>query len=149
MGEPLQVRLPSTEEVRQAQHDMAQILHGFAEGKPLDILNYHVRVTIGLYDGVPKLFLDEHQRYDLAVPAEARLAFATLLSRVGVDVMEATEGEAAGRLRRCPAPAPRQQEPCGKWFIGRPNRQYCSPVCQNRAGTRRARQPERPKHIRR
>jgi hypothetical protein len=142
-GEPLQTRLPSVEEVRDAQHDMAQILRSFAAGKPLDVLKYQVRVTIGLYDGIPKLFRDEHQRYDLAVPAEACLAFAQLLSRVAVDIMDKNEGEAAGMLRQCPAPAPRQQAPCGTWFIGRPNRQYCSPLCQNRAGTRRARQPKR------
>jgi hypothetical protein len=148
VGEPLQTCLPSAEEVRQVQHGMAQILHSFVKGETFDILNYHVRVFIGLYDGIPKLFHDEHQRYDLSASAEACLAFATLLSRVGVKAVEDTEGEAEGLLRQCPAPAPRQHEPCGTWFIGRPNRQYCSPLCQNRAGTRRARQPKRPKHRR-
>lgn len=152
VGEPSQTRLPSVEEVRQAQQDMARILDSFVKGETFDILDYHVRVFIGLYDGIPKLFRDEHQRYNLSVSVEACLAFATLLSRVGVAAMERTEGEAAGMLRQCPAPAPRQHEPCGVWFIGRPNRQYCSPLCQNRAGTRRARQPKRtakrPKHVR-
>jgi hypothetical protein len=148
VGKPLETLLPSVEEIRYAQQEMAQILHSFARDERLDILSYQVRVFIRLYDGIPKLFQDEHQRYNLAVPDEARLAFATLLSRVGVDVMKPREGEAPGGLRRCPAPAPRQQEPCGKWFIGRPNREYCSPLCQNRAGTRRARQPKRRKQIR-
>ncbi len=34
-------------------------------------------------------------------------------------------------------------EKCGRWFLGRPNRRYCSLTCQSRAGARLARAPER------
>jgi hypothetical protein len=47
-------------------------------------------------------------------------------------------------LKECPAPKPRSRkgETCGRWFVGRPNQTYCSPLCQNRATTRSARQKQ-------
>jgi hypothetical protein len=47
-------------------------------------------------------------------------------------------------IQACDAPKPRTQEPCGRLFLGKGNRQYCSPVCQNRAGTRRFRTHQQP-----
>ncbi len=34
---------------------------------------------------------------------------------------------------------PRARDACGCWFVGRPNATYCSPNCQNLAGTRKSR----------
>jgi hypothetical protein len=48
-------------------------------------------------------------------------------------------------IKTCPAPKLRSRtgEVCGRWFIGRPNQTYCSPLCQNRATTRASRQKQR------
>jgi len=44
-------------------------------------------------------------------------------------------------VRVCQAPKAwgKAGELCGRWFLGRPNRRYCSLTCQSRAGARKVR----------
>ena len=44
-------------------------------------------------------------------------------------------------VRVCEAPKAwgKAGERCGRWFLGRPNRRYCSLTCQSRAGARKVR----------
>lgn len=42
-------------------------------------------------------------------------------------------------IKSCPAPKPRSDEPCNKWFVGRPDQVYCSTQCQVRVGSRATR----------
>jgi len=50
-------------------------------------------------------------------------------------------GHARHPLKSCGAPKAggKPGERCGRWFVGRPNRYYCSLTCASRVTTRRAR----------
>jgi hypothetical protein len=51
-------------------------------------------------------------------------------------------GAQGHRVKRCAAPKHVRSgdvEACGRWFVGRPNRNHCSPACANLASTRVAR----------
>lgn len=72
-------------------------------------------------------------------PDRAALTLADLIEREGTLIKE------------CPAPLPRDEEICGKWFVAtRPRMEYCSRACQSRASTRAAREgTETPAETRR
>ena len=137
---PTKAPLPSVEELYQGQYVIKKMLESFAHGEQHDIHSYDVKISITLRNGVPMLSQDKHEHSDASFPSRLRLSFAKALRQIGYEALQVAQGEPPPVLRRCPAPAPRRQEPCGKWFVGRPNRQYCSPLCKNRAGTRRVRQ---------
>lgn len=134
-----ELRLPSAPATAAAQARVAEILRNF--------------VTSG------RALIADRGRYWIERPG--RLVFEPLAASsvpVPVDswtVRAALElgrllGEAGDRVRICTAPkrtARGPAEPCGRLFVGRPNRLYCSTPCGNRATTYRARHGERREEI--
>jgi hypothetical protein len=134
-GSP-EVPLPSEAQLRTAQRAFAEMIESILVGKAVHLGYYALEVRVSVRDGIPSLieFLDIGALPD---EGQAQYAFARLLSRVGRDFCDA--GYEGPLIKACRAPKPRRKEPCGKWFVGRPNQRFCSPHCQNRAGSRASR----------
>lgn len=76
------------------------------------------------------------------VPPEVVLHHQDDLSRISellYDVLELLQ-QFVSNLHECPAPKPRSDEICGKWFVGRSDQRFCSSTCQVRQATREMRE---------
>jgi hypothetical protein len=134
-GDP-DVELASDLQMKIIQARFVDMIQHILAGRPVELGTYMLDVRISVHHGRP--WLIEH--VDLgALPDEGQVpyAFARVLDRVSRDLLD--EGYEGPFIKVCPAPKPRRKELCGRWFIGRPNRMYCSPHCQNRATTRASR----------
>jgi CGNR zinc finger len=118
---PVSLNMFSTEsDTRNAQAELKEALRKYGSQQNLDVrLQTHYCCTFlptkqGGFRGCWGSYVDGY------VP-KAQKRFFDLLALRG------------DRLKRCPAAA------CGRWFVGRPNKKFCSPQCQNRTNVRRFR----------
>jgi hypothetical protein len=135
-GDPEAMTLASDAQLRQTQQAFQRMIRSIMEGQTYHLGVYTLEVWISVRDERPWLI----EQFDVgALPDEvqAQYTFARLLDRVSRDLLD--EGYQGPLIRSCPAPQRRRKELCGRWFVGRPNRLYCSPHCQNRATTRASR----------
>jgi hypothetical protein len=142
------VELPTDQEIREIQQDFREIIAKVWRGESVWIGRYDTEIYLMPIKGKLHL-IEDKQLITLSDPRQARYVFALLLDHVGRDFREA--GYDGPIIKACRAPKPRVRtgEDCGRWFVGRPNQVYCSPLCQNRASTRSFRADQRRKRRRR
>ena len=134
--------VPSAQDIRQAQDIVKSTLDAIAKDEPLPLLQTQVRHELRPTPNGPMLFTFEDYESPSTLPFPKAVAFhlARLIDRISHKTMEMTQGKGPTRLKQCAAPTPRQNTLCQRWFLGRPSQRYCSPLCQNRAGSKRFRQ---------
>jgi hypothetical protein len=138
VGQSNEVALPSVEELDAAQAGFSQIIACVVKGE--DILVGHYAVTLTLRAKNGRAHLSEGLNLkEVTVPEQARYGLARVLGELDRALMEA--GYLGPIIKACPAPKVRgaDAEPCGRWFVGRPNQVYCSSQCQTRAASRATR----------
>jgi hypothetical protein len=130
--------LPTIEELHAAQGEFTPIIGGVVQGESRTLGPYPATMHIRAQNGraTVRELLDLKQ---VSLPLQAGYALGRLLGELDRDLMAA--GYLGPVIKVCPAPQARgtAAEPCGRWFVGRPNQVYCSSQCQNRAATRATR----------
>jgi hypothetical protein len=124
------VELPSDDEMREIRQALHEMVEAFLAGRRFTIGEYYTRPELIEFPDGPRLI--ETGKYDMPRPSLARYILAGAIAEM------ARQGL---RIKTCHAPKPRRPEGevCGRWFVGTAKKQYCSPHCQNRAGTRASR----------
>jgi hypothetical protein len=133
VAERKQVLLFTDEEVRGTQRRFERIVKEYIEHQTADLGKFgHVRLRVITIDGRMTLITNVGA-HDLLPVDRAVFALGLLL-----------DGH-TDCPKVCPAPRPwgDKGEQCNRWFVGRPDQLYCSPICRNRATTRASRQKKR------
>jgi hypothetical protein len=123
------VELPSDEEMRDIREALHEIVQSVLDEHPVHIGQYHATLELIPMNDAGRPILYNTGQHAMTNVELARYALATMIAQLWV------EGH---RIKCCPALKPRAKagELCGRWFVGRRNQRFCSPRCQNRAGTR-------------
>jgi hypothetical protein len=127
------VELPTDEEMEEIRQALHEIVQSVLEKRPVPIGQYHATLELIPMTDEGRPYLLNSGQHAMQKVELARYALATLIAKLWA------EGH---RIKCCPALKPRAKagELCGRWFVGRPNQRFCSPRCQNRAGTRESRE---------
>jgi hypothetical protein len=144
--------LPSREEISAIHERLRTAIEHILAGQPHDFGHYAVRTRLVTFDGVPWVIEEPEDAITTrSYPDQVQWTFGRLLTHLSREWNAHEHKHPLPYIRECPGPVPRQPGICGRWFVGRGDQRYCSPVCQNRGATRaaRARQAEtRPKRPR-
>jgi hypothetical protein len=126
------VELPTDEEMREIRQTLDEIVQSVLDKRPVHIGQYHATLELVPMTDEGRPYLLNSGQHAMQKVELARYALATMIAKLWA------EGH---RIKCCPALKPRAKagELCGRWFVGRPNQRFCSPRCQNRAGTRASR----------
>ena len=126
------VELPTDEEMREIRQALDEIVQSVLDKRPVHIGQYHATLELIPMTDEGRPYLLNSGQHAMQKVELARYALATMIAKLWA------EGH---RIKCCPAMKPRAKagELCGRWFVGRPNQRFCSPRCQNRAGTRASR----------
>jgi hypothetical protein len=130
-GDPNALTLPQEDELPQIQDAFRLVLQTFADKAPADDEFYHTWLSH---------FPEGFGPPDMGGPPFAPQCRYGLLKLINhMRQIWLKHRYTHPLIQVCTATKPRSQDRCGRLFLGKGNRQYCSPVCQNRAGTRRFR----------
>jgi hypothetical protein len=126
------VELPTDEEMWEIRQALDEIVQSVLGKRPVHIGQYHATLELIPMTDEGRPYLLNSGQHAMQKVELARYALATMIAKLWA------EGH---RIKCCPALKPRAKagELCGRWFVGRPNQRFCSPRCQNRAGTRASR----------
>ena len=119
--------LPSEEELSETHARFRQIIRSLTSEHRQAII---ARGTVVVGCNAKRSWSTIDHTDEDVVATDAAVTLGRLLAREG------------HRVKSCPAPVTvgkEDPEPCGRWFVGRPNQRCCSPKCANRASTRAAR----------
>jgi hypothetical protein len=136
IGETQQFTRPTEDDLRATQTAWVRMITMMLDSGEGTLGDYQVHLDFSGGDG--RATVREYLK-PASVPHEATYALARLLLELDHDLREA--GYQGPLIKACPAPKIRgaAEDPCGRWFVGRPNQRYCSSQCQNRAATRATR----------
>ncbi len=129
------------EEIQEVQHQFTRYVREWVSIRKVTLGRSTLALGIELATG-PGGEEEAALRFDFKLPksySPDRVAFELALLLVPNGSM----------VKVCEAPKAWGEagEKCGRWFLGRPNRRYCSLTCQSRAGARIAREPHRRERI--
>jgi hypothetical protein len=128
------IHLYTDEEMHQTQQEFCRILGGALDGQRVLVGSYQTTlVALKWHDG-RTIVIEDIGLHDRPRPDQAVYVLGQLLK----DNAARPKPDA---IRVCQAPKPRgaSGEECGRWFVGRPDQEFCSPACRNLYNTRATR----------